>query len=157
MSPCENEGIHEHYGITIDGNFAASFDEEEKDRNKEARFILAMADEATSLLVNDLIPLVEKYRGNAECFRDGSQHVESAKGCLIDLVPVATITSVSAIINAGWSLRLDLKSWDIAKDIDDENKRNKEKLRVLQDLILKSLEVYEYRKRLEKGNAIRCG
>jgi hypothetical protein len=83
--------------------------------------------------------------------------VESAKGCLIDLVPVATITSVSAIINAGWSLRLDLKSWDIAKDIDDENKRNKEKLRVLQDLILKSLEVYEYRKRLEKGNAIRCG
>jgi len=142
-----------HHGITNVGDFAASFNEKEIDRNMEARFVLAMADKATSLLVRDLIPLVEKYRGKAECFKDGTDHETSGKGCLVDLVPIATINSVSAIINAGWSLRLGLKSWDIAKDINDENERNKEKLRVLRDLILKSLEVYEYRKRMEKGNA----
>lgn len=146
-----------HHGITNVADFAASFNEQEINHNKEARFVLAMADQATSILVSDLIPLVEKYRGKAECFSDGTQHEKSAKGCLVDLVPVATINSVSAIINAGWSLRLDLKSLDIAKDIDDENERNMEKLRVLRDLILKSLEVYEYRKRLEKGNATECG
>jgi hypothetical protein len=46
-----------------------------------------------------------------------------------------------------------LDDWSILEDIKDVKKQRGEKLRVLRDLVLKSLEVYEYHKRLEKHAA----
>ena len=66
------------------------------------------------------------------------------------LVPPASVHSIAAIINAGWSIRLSLDAWPILGDIENEQDRRIEKLRVLRDLMLKSFEVYEFRKRLER-------
>ena len=57
------------------------------------------------------------------------------------------------IVNAAWKLRLDIDNWDIlgAMKEKDGASRRAEKLRILRDLVLKSFEVYEFRKRVEKN------
>jgi SepF-like predicted cell division protein (DUF552 family) len=116
-------------------------------------FILEAADTATEKLYKQLPDLVEKYRGQAECFAKGEKEEETIEQHLKSLVPVASAQSMTAVVNAAWKIRLGIDDWRILMDIEDLEKRRNEKLRVLRDLVLKSFEVYEYRKRLDKYQA----
>ena len=109
------------------------------------------ADQATENLHSKLPSMVEKYRGKAERFSTGTDDEPGVKQSLWNLVPAASARSMTAVVNAAWNIRLELDSWNVLTDIEDEAKRRKEKLRVLRDLVLKSFEVYEFRKRLQKN------
>lgn len=131
--------------------YSDSFSEQNPTLSPNDTFILQIADEATEKLHLLLFDQVEKYHGKAEKFDTGSAHEGAAEGFFRNLVPAASIRSVAAIINAAWKIRLDLDGWEILEEIKDLKERRAEKLRVLRDLVLKSLEVYEYQKRLEKN------
>lgn len=132
-------------------NYADSFNEQDPTLSPNDTFILRIADQTTEELYSRLFDLVEKYRGQSEKFEIGSPFEASAKQCLINLVPAGSIRSVAAIINAAWDIRLNLDGWKILTEEKNLEKRRSEKLRILRDLVLKSLEVYEYQKRLNKS------
>jgi hypothetical protein len=60
---------------------------------------------------------------------------------------------MTAVVNAAWEIRLEIDTWAILADVEDEVRRKKEKLRILRDLVLKSFEVYEFQKRVQKYEA----
>jgi hypothetical protein len=139
------------FGLEKIPDFAASFSEEEPRLSSENAFLVGVADQVTRTLHPKLIDLVRKYRGRAAHYTEGTGHERMATDSLRKLVPIAAVDSVSTIVNAGWNIRLDIDSWDILRDISDEADRRVEKLRVLRDLILKSFEVFEYRKRVARN------
>lgn len=130
--------------------YANSFSEQKTALAPGEAFILEMADEATKNLHAQLPRVVEKYRGKVECFSAGIKDEAGAKQSLLNCVPAASTKSMTAVVNAAWDIRMNVDDWNILGDIEDETKRQKEKLRVLRDLVLKSYEVYEFRKRVQK-------
>jgi hypothetical protein len=127
-----------------------SFSEQDYRLSPGEAFILEVADEATGNLRTKLPGMVERYRGKAESFRAGRNDEPQVKQSLWNLVPAGSAKSMSAVVNAAWDIRLNLDNWEILSDIDDAAKRKKEKLRILRDLVLKTFEVYEFRKRIQK-------
>jgi hypothetical protein len=142
------EYFAEEYKIPPINSYSESFSEQDHTLTPGERYILHAADTATEALFKRLPALVVKYRGKAECFNTGINEERDAELHLRSLVPIASAKSMAAVINAAWKIRLALDSWHVLKDIDDLDKRRSEKLRVLRDLVLKSFEVYEYRKRI---------
>jgi hypothetical protein len=142
-----SDGLPTLYG------FLDAFDAKEVPLPKVERFMVDIADKTTDRLHGQLLNIVRKYARKAEHFGTGSRHEESIEKNLRSLVPSASITSISAIVNAAWKLRLDIDNWDIlgAMKEKDGASRRAEKLRILRDLVLKSFEVYEFRKRVEKN------
>ncbi len=100
--------------------------------------ILEVADEATKNLHNRLPVIVDRYRGKAESFATGISDEPGVKQSLLNLVPAASAKSMTAVVNAAWEIRLEIDKWEILSDVEDEDKRKKEKLRILRDLVLKS-------------------
>ncbi|MEI9901799.1 MAG: hypothetical protein WDN31_18740 [Hyphomicrobium sp.] len=146
-------GAMSHHGVTGFSDFAKYFNEDDLTLTREEEFILDMADAATALLQADLLPLVSTYSGSAQCFKDGQRFEDDSRKCLQNLVPVASVPSVASIINAAWQVRNDFEAWPILESIKPAEKRTREMFRVLCDLVLKSLEVYEFAKRMERVNA----
>lgn len=142
-----------HYGMTEFKDFAKSFSEQDVRLTREVAFILKMADATTNKLQKDLLPLVARYSGSAQCFTDGQVFEDTYKECFISLVPVAKVESVAAVINAAWKVRNDFRSWPVLRNVQPPDKQAREKFRVLTDLVLKSLEVFEFGKVMEKANA----
>jgi hypothetical protein len=151
---CERAKYMMDYGKSLGLNeipeYANSFSEQKTALAPGEAFILEMADEATKNLHAQLPQVVEKYRGTVECFSEGIKDEAGAKQSLLNCVPAASTKSMTAVVNAAWDIRMDVNNWNILDDIEDETKRQKEKLRVLRDLVLKSYEVYEFRKRVQK-------
>jgi hypothetical protein len=141
------------YQIPPIAEYVDSFSEQDHTLAPGEKFILEAADSATEKLFKELPALVVKYRGRAECFKDGEKEEAFLEQHLKSLVPVASARSMAAVVNAAWKIRLQIDGWPILNDIEDDQRRRDEKLRVLRDLVLKSFEVYEYRKRLEKYRA----
>jgi len=140
--------LADQYDIDRPEHYAEAFGEREPTLSPNDSFILKIADLATEQLYKLLIPLVDKYRGKAEKFDAGTAFEPAVGNCLRSLVPSASVTSMAAVVNAAWEIRLELDAWEILQDMSDHQKRRIEKLRVLRDLVLKSFEVYEYKKRL---------
>jgi hypothetical protein len=140
----------EKLGIPQIPGYTDSFREQEDPVAPGVSFILSMADSATRNLYPQLPAMVEKYHGEADSFNSGKRDEPQVKDLLMNLVPAASTKSMTAVVNAAWDIRLELNDWNILGDIDNEETRRKEKLRVLRDLVLKSFEVYEVRKRSEK-------
>jgi len=138
------------YGLPKISDFVDAFSAQDVSLPPSEKFIVEVADVATDSLQTQLLPLVSKYSGKADCFTIGSCHQGQIVKNFRNLVPSAAVTSISAIVNAGWELRLSIDEWDIVGTISDHVTRRAEKLRILRDLILKSFEVYEFRKRIEK-------
>lgn len=143
----------EQIGIPVPTDFVQSFREDEPNLTKQVKFVVSMADAATASLYPDLLPLVEKYRHNAIRFDTDATTDVNPEPFLRALVPPVKVGAIAAIVNAAWQIRLKVDDWDILKNIEDPEKRRREKLRVLRDLTLKSYEIYEYTKRVSDNAA----
>jgi hypothetical protein len=139
------------YGLPKIGDFVDAFNAQDVALPPAERFMIEVADAATEKLHEQLPAIVKKYSGKADHFNTGSSHENQIGRNLQNLVPSASVTSVSAIVNAAWELRLNVDDWDILGTMTDQISRRAEKLRILRDLVLKSFEVYEFRKRIEKN------
>lgn len=147
------EHAAKQFGMKLDSDFHESFSEEEPQLSPADTLLVEIADEATELLYKRMLRPVEEYRGRVPMFVQCDDEEKHARECLWNLVPPATVSSIVPIVNAAWSIRLDVDAWDILGHVEDNDDRRAMKLRVLRDLVLKSFEVYEYRIRLEKHAA----
>jgi hypothetical protein len=139
----------------IEGFDIRSFSEKEPVLSPNDQFILEMADSVTEVLFSKLLDLVEQFHGKAESFAKGLTDEARTRNALRMLVPPHPVSSISALINAAWQVRLSLSEWDILKNISDEEKRAREKIRILRDLTLKALEVFEFSRRRQRHAAQR--
>ena len=138
------------YDLPQIANYEDSFSEQNYTMSPAETFIIEMSDAATENLHQQLPALVDKYRGRAGGFRAGTNDEPRVKKFLMSLVPAARVKSMASVVNAAWDIRLALDQWNVLTEIDEEDKRRAEKVRVLRDLVLKSFEVYEFRKRIAK-------
>jgi hypothetical protein len=141
----------ESYGLPKIDDFVEAFNDKEVSLPPPEQFVIEVADATTHRLYERLPSLVKKYSGRAEHFSTDSIHEQQIVRNFRNLMPSAAVTSVSAIVNAAWELRLNIDNWDILGTETDQLSRRAEKLRILRDLVLKSFEVYEFRKRIEKN------
>jgi hypothetical protein len=137
------------YGIgRLESFNAGAFDDSAPNLSPNDQFIVEMADLVTERLYENVLDVVERFHGNVEPFSVGAPDEQRLYESLRKLMPPTPVTSISALVNAAWDIRLSLSTWNILSRIKDEHRRSKEKVRVLRDLVLKGMEVYEYRKRL---------
>lgn len=139
------------YGLPEISDFVDAFNAQDVSLPPPERFMIEVADAATEKLHEQLPAIVQKYCGKAEHFSTGSSHEKKIESNLRNLLPSASVASVSAIVNAAWELRLSIDDWEILGTMTDQASRRAEKLRILRDLVLKSFEVYEFRKRIKKN------
>jgi len=140
----------EHYGIPTSDNFVDGFQEQLTRLPKRSTAIVEMADSATEQLYPKLIELVDKHHGEAKPYTTYMTEVKNTRVSLENLIPAANTDSIAVIVNAGWEIRLALEKWDLSLREKDKQKIEVEKMRILNDLLLKSFEVYEFRKRLKR-------
>jgi hypothetical protein len=133
----------------IDGFDDRSFSDKEPILSPNDKFILEMADAVTEELFPRLVDLVDRFHGKADSFATGSTAEERTRDSLRMLVPPFPVTSISALVNAAWHVRLTLSDWNILKEVQGERERTREKIRVLRDLTLKGFEVFEFSKRIQ--------
>lgn len=139
------------YGLPKIIDFVDAFNDKEVSLPPAERFVIEVADATTERLHQQVPALVKMYSGRAEHFSTGSIHEKQIVRNFRNLVPSAAVTSISAIVNAAWELRLSIDDWSIPGTVTDQVSQRAEKLRILRDLVLKSFEVYEFQKRIEKN------
>lgn len=138
------------YGFHTIERFSDSFSEQRPQLSQQDEIIVKIADGVTEKLYRELLPLVQKMCSKWPQFNISEEDEGRMKSNLWNLVPADGTDSIASIVHAGWGIRLELDDWPILLNIQEDEKRRREKLRVLGDLILKSFEVFEYRRRLEK-------
>ncbi len=138
------------WGMNSINGFSTAFSEQDSSLTKEDRFIVKMADDTTQSLRGKLLAFMNDYTCDIPRYEEGSEDENRAKASMMSLVPAASAESIASIINAAWSIRLNLDKWDILSDIEEADIRRTNKIRVLRDLTLKGLEVFEFNKRVEK-------
>jgi hypothetical protein len=142
-----------HGIVDIAADFEKSFDEQNQQFSPPDEFLLRMADAATEQLHKELAEVADSSCRAVDP-SEKYKHLElPATESLRHLMPVTSSNSISAIVNAAWNMRMELDDWTILQNVENQEARTTEKLRVLRDLVLKSFEIYEFNKRLEGNNA----
>jgi hypothetical protein len=109
-------------------------------------FRLAMADEALKRTTDEIIKRVEKILDNTNLTTYTDKEVETTKERLCALVPAENSASLSEILNAAWQVYDNYpKSWNKHPQI------KKGKAKVLKELVLKTIEVFEIKTIQEDG------
>jgi hypothetical protein len=133
--------------------FIEAFSDTDPRLGDREKFVVKIADDVVDVLQKDLAALVQKFKGGAQNFSDGAEEQKRALKLIGSLVPPAKITSISAVVNAAWDIRLNLEKWDVLSHLEDRFEQDIAKQKLLSDLVLKTFEIYEYLKRTEKHAA----
>ena len=131
--------------IIIPLGFESGYVTENDPIDPATELLVSIADEVSNALVPDLIKFVANYADIKNIPKRISSEVDKISKTFQDNIsPTSERQSLTDILNAGWLCMLDRKLWkDVSQIKSDKN-------RVLNDLLLKSMEVSEVLQRLEK-------
>lgn len=103
---------------------------------------LQIADEVTARTVDTIIAKVRDLCASKDLIRPTIEGKTAALSRFQDMKPVEHFATAADVLNAAWELRVDLRNWNVPGVQDDR------KMDILNDLVLKSFEVDEWRRRL---------
>jgi hypothetical protein len=136
-----------NYGIGVPVDYVDRFDDESHPTEQPLKILLEVADYGASRLVSTLIAEADATIRNAGVTGPPSAEVAAIQHCFAQCVPAQKLASLPSIINAAWGLHLSgMKEWrTMYPDLADCEPRL---LSLLNDLVLKSIEVFEIEQRL---------
>lgn len=137
------------YGIDVPAGYAASFGKEVDPavEGQEDAFRLKVANDASSNLVNELIDRVDGIVSSLSLYQATDADITRVYNCYEKfMVPSVGEKSIACITNAGWRAYLNTSLWE--NRIEDQ----KERVRTLQDLMLKNLEILEFEQRIDPSD-----
>jgi len=125
------------FKVSLPTSFVDQFEEENAGNQGLDSFQIAIADEACSQLVADVIAQVNRLGEDRSLPDPSGEEVETVVENFRLLVPARSPTSASQVLNAGWKAHARTDLWSEYEQIQDDRDR------VLNELILKSLEALE--------------
>lgn len=141
------------FDVSIPDGYNLYFQEESEQLDPETQFLISIADTVSASLVDELI----NQAGNLADIRqipnrDRSKVKEIVNSFCKWIVPIRKPASLTDILNAGWECNMNEHLWENIPQIKGtgEGDLEKNRTRVLRDIILKSMEIAEIYDRLEK-------
>lgn len=132
-------------GVNIPQGFESCFIQETNSTERATNPLISIADDVSGSLVPQLIKLVnESTASKVVPIRDFT-NVKNICEEFRRIAPTTWLHSLTDILNAGWECNLDSNLWKNVTQIKDDKDRD----RVLKDLMLKSMEVSEVYERQE--------
>lgn len=111
--------------------------------NPVFRLFSMISGSATEGMIGDLVNEVDTFATAKNLAERSDVEVERIKNDLARIMPCEGNSSLTDIVNAGWKVYLDSEVW-----LDLTQLQRVDRVRVLNDLLLKSCEVAEYEERL---------
>lgn len=131
------------FNINIPSEFQDSFEDMDEPNDPTVKLLVELADDTSSSLVNDIIKKIGHISEEKKIPERSHEKVLKSKKNIENLVPISNAKSLTDILNAAWLCFHDENLWKKVPIITLQNK-----YRVLNELILKSIEVYEIEQRL---------
>ena len=130
------------FTFDIPANFDSYFSEETPSLDLKESFILKMADDAVGSEIVRLIDVVQEFVESTGLTQATNSERDRIAKHFTALSPAPDPGSLAEIINAGWYVWLDFGVWR------DFEFTQTESITVLNDLVFKTIEVLEYRRRV---------
>jgi len=140
-------------GLMIPGYEAAFVEGEREPADPTTALLVSIADTVSSSLVQELVDLAVAIAREKEVPSKDPEKVKRIVECIREwVVPVRESASLIDIVNAGWECNRDEDLWKNVPQIkrSKENEFAKNRDRILQDIMLKSMEISEIHERLRK-------
>ncbi len=137
------------FKIDIPSNYKSNFEDsqEPSPTEKEKVFLLSVADETCATLIDELIDKVKDICRERKIPKRVKYKVKELEKGFNQIVPPMEAGSLTNIINAGWKCYLNPRFCKRDENIDEANRHL-----ILQELVLKSFEVYEIEELLKDKN-----
>ena len=129
--------------IAVPDDFQSSFENEDPPVDPACKILVRIADEVSESFVDDLTECAKTFAADKEIPERSPEEVDGVVASFEQIVPASSAKSVVDIVNAGWKCFLNPALWKNEKQIEPESRR-----RILRDLVLKNLEVFEIERRL---------
>ncbi len=131
---------------TIPPNFAALFVDEERELDFWTRVADHAAMAAGTRLIDSVIDFTSRANWQALPQLSTNQREQIKQECFAWGVPAANAGSLGNILNAAWDAQLDKDFWADFQPmlLQDKGKRAEFKAAALREIVLKSIEVFEY-------------
>lgn len=132
------------YRVSVPDGYSKQFKDERSPfvSSEKESFLLSISDGVTKSLVDKLIRLVKEFASQKKVPYPRKKMADRIHKCFENLVPAFEVDNLADIINAGWKAWLDNRLWE---NIPSVAGRRRE---VLNELILKSIEVMEFETRI---------
>ncbi len=130
-------------GVAVPPNYAALFDSQLDPSNPVVKLLASIADAAVSVVAPQAIDAAVKLADSKSVPKKSPENVATIRKDLQMVMPGADNKPLTDIVNAGWECSHDEKLWADWPQIDQADR-----IRVLNDLLLKSFEVAEYCERI---------
>ena len=137
------EGARE-FNVNIPFKFSDSFEDNEEPTDHTIKLLVKLADITSESFVSNLIETVKSISDEKEIPERSKEEVEKfAKYCFENLVPISNARSLSDILNAAWLCFHNGIIWKKNPKVKFQDRR-----RLFNELVLKSIEVYEIEERI---------
>ena len=133
-------------GVEVPKEYNSSFREESEPTDPTTKLLVSLADALSASFEQELIKEVKNFADNKQVPKkspDGVKRVRESFRTFV--VPIKKPESLVDIVNAGWECNMDKNLWENVPNIKLE-----ERVRVLHDIVLKSMEIAEIYERLKK-------
>lgn len=124
--------------------FMEFFNNGEEVKDPASKFLVKVADATCKAHLTEIISKAVKFADDKSAPQRTRKNVNAIAGDFRLVVPARTATTMTDIVNAAWECHHDSKLWNDVPQITPDDRR-----RVLNDLVLKSLEVLEVSERLK--------
>jgi hypothetical protein len=132
------------FGVPVPAGFQNEFRDSREDFLPPEKLFCSLADEALAIVVPLLVDQVKTLATECAIPERDEADIQGALGDFKLVIPARKASSLATIVNAGWMAYHDASLWSAYPDV---VKRRGE---VLNDLVLKSAEIFEIRERLLK-------
>lgn len=126
-------------GVTPPTGYADLFDDQSEPNGLAEKLLVSIADSSVDGLVDDVIQDAKKIADDAGVPVREQSKIELINADFSMVVPANGNHTLSDLLNAGWQCNHKLDLWSHVPNIEDKDRR-----RIMFDLVLKSLEVSEY-------------
>jgi len=137
------EGVRK-FKVNIPREFLDIFEDNDEPSESTIKLLVELADVTSASLVPKLIEAVEHITDEKNVPERSNEEVEKfINSCFENLVPISNAKTISDILNAAWLCSHNERMWKKNPAIKAEDRS-----RLLNDLVLKSIEVFEIEKRM---------
>lgn len=141
--------------MEVSSEFESSFLSETEPNDLATSLLVSIADTVSASLVQELITLAKGFADSKQVPRKDTDKVkEIGESFRKWVVPVRKPASLVDILNAGWECNMEEHFWKNVPQIKGKKEEDfaKNRDRILRDIMLKSMEIAEIYKRLEKSS-----
>ena len=131
------------FSIGVPPNFDTYFSEPQGRLPTPDAFVLKMADNACASLISAIVDSADNIASMPGAFRPNDQERDRIAQHFCSLSPAPDPAGLADIINAGWYIRLNPECWERFEFSEPKAST------VLNDLVFKTIEVLEYRTRVD--------